>query len=103
VLFYLAREAAGALGTRLSLRPLFSRGQGFCNASGAIRAAGSGTHVEQRHCEERSDEAIHSSFARLDGLLRFARNDGFKLFALGSLTSEGKARGWPGQRPAMTE
>jgi hypothetical protein len=29
-----------------------------------------------RHCEERSDEAIHSSFARRDGLLRFARNDG---------------------------
>src|SRR5258705_8392713 len=30
-----------------------------------------------RHCEERSDEAIHSSFARRDGLLRCARNDGF--------------------------
>src|SRR6266568_4628996 len=29
-----------------------------------------------RHCEERSDEAIHSSFARQDGLLRCARNDG---------------------------
>src|SRR5712691_11696582 len=29
-----------------------------------------------RHCEERSDEAIHSFIARLDGLLRFARNDG---------------------------
>src|SRR5258708_28693045 len=29
-----------------------------------------------RHCEERSDEAIHSFFARRDGLLRFARNDG---------------------------
>jgi alkylhydroperoxidase family enzyme len=28
-----------------------------------------------RHCEERSDEAIHS-FARCDGLPRFARNDG---------------------------
>src|ERR1700742_2310517 len=28
-----------------------------------------------RHCEERSDEAIHSSFAWKDGLLRFARND----------------------------
>src|SRR5260370_149987 len=25
-----------------------------------------------RHCEERSDEAIHSSFARRDGLLRVA-------------------------------
>jgi hypothetical protein len=29
-----------------------------------------------RHCEERSDEAIHSFFAPHDGLLRFARNDG---------------------------
>jgi hypothetical protein len=27
-----------------------------------------------RHCEERSDEAIHSFFAA-NGLLRFARND----------------------------
>src|SRR5467141_5086138 len=27
---------------------------------------------------ERSDEAIHSFFARRDGLLRFARNDGLK-------------------------
>jgi hypothetical protein len=28
-----------------------------------------------RHCEKRSDEAIHAS-QRRDGLLRFARNDG---------------------------
>jgi hypothetical protein len=32
--------------------------------------------LESRHCEERSDEAIHSFFARRDGLLRCARNDG---------------------------
>ena len=31
--------------------------------------------LERRHCEERS-EAIHSFFARQDGLLRCARNDG---------------------------
>src|SRR3984893_3440554 len=31
--------------------------------------------LERRHCEERSDEAIHSFFGRHDGLLRFARND----------------------------
>jgi hypothetical protein len=31
-----------------------------------------------RHCEERSDEAIHSFFARRHGLLRYARNDGLK-------------------------
>ena len=30
---------------------------------------------DRRHCEERSDEAIHSFFLRRDGLLRFARND----------------------------
>ena len=29
-----------------------------------------------RHCEERSDEAIHASFMPRYGLLRFARNDG---------------------------
>jgi hypothetical protein len=29
-----------------------------------------------RHCDERSDEAIHSFFVRRGGLLRFARNDG---------------------------
>jgi len=28
--------------------------------------------LERRHCEERSDEAIHSFFARRDGLLRGA-------------------------------
>jgi hypothetical protein len=29
-----------------------------------------------RHCEERSDEAIHSFLLRPGGLLRFVRNDG---------------------------
>jgi hypothetical protein len=29
-----------------------------------------------RHCEEQSDEAIHSFFPWRDGLLCFARNDG---------------------------
>src|SRR5438477_10660892 len=38
-----------------------------------IHAAG----LEFRHCEERSDEAIHSFFPWRDGLLRFARNDGW--------------------------
>ena len=32
--------------------------------------------LERRHCEERSDEAIHPFFGWRDGLLRFARNDG---------------------------
>jgi hypothetical protein len=38
--------------------------------------------LERRHCEERSDEAIHSSFTRRDGLLRCARNDGLQLNCL---------------------
>ena len=33
------------------------------------------TRGESRHCEERSDEAIHESGAVAPGLLRFARND----------------------------
>src|SRR4029077_7502473 len=39
----------------------------------------SGSHIAvlpRRHCEERSDEAIHSFFPRRGGLLRCARNDG---------------------------
>jgi len=36
-LLLFAREAAGALGTRLSLRPLFSeRRNDFCKTSGAL-------------------------------------------------------------------
>jgi hypothetical protein len=42
---------------------------------GRHRAAGSRTHAGQRHCEERSDEAIHPFSRRQDGLLRSARND----------------------------
>src|SRR5258707_14208337 len=45
-----------------------------------------------RHCEERSDEAIHSFFSWRDGLLRFARNDEPSRSCLGhgatSLTAE---------------
>src|SRR5882757_4132535 len=39
----------------------------------------------RRHCEERSDEAIHSFFARRDGLLRSARNDGVRSCSLAAL------------------
>src|SRR6266436_1010713 len=90
-----ARETAGAARTRLSLRPLISEGQ--CSGKlRAHRAARSRTHIrnqERRHCEERSDEAIHpsacaalwiasrslSSGARSRDPV--ARNDGLKLFA----------------------
>jgi hypothetical protein len=34
--------------------------------------------LPRRHCEERSDEAIHSFFVRRNGLLRCARNDGLE-------------------------
>ena len=75
VLFIFAREAAGALSTRLSLRPSYFRGW-LHNNSGAIHAAGSGTDV--KHVI--ASGAKQSIFAaqRNDGLLRrFApRNDG---------------------------
>jgi hypothetical protein len=38
-----------------------------------------GATVLFRHCEERSDEAIHLTEQRKNGLLRFARNDGSSL------------------------
>ena len=41
-----------------------------------IGSCSSGRRVRRRrHCEERSDDAIHTS-SRDNGLLRFARNDG---------------------------
>ena len=52
-----AHEAAGAAAPGI---PHALRAKGFFKAR-AQRAARSGTHVEQRHCEERSDEAIHLS------------------------------------------
>src|SRR6267142_4938858 len=57
--------------------PTPSLGGRFINGSGAWRGEVANVCLElgRRHCEERSDEAIHSSFTRRDGLLRFARND----------------------------
>jgi hypothetical protein len=58
VLFYFAREAAGALGTRLSLRPLFFKeAKGFLHSPGAIVPRECRLTLS-RHCEEQSDEAI---------------------------------------------
>jgi hypothetical protein len=72
-----AREAAGAAGTRHSLRPLFCWAKCFCKTSGASRRGNAEIYVkfEPRHCEERSDEAIHCHHRPDCGLLRFARND----------------------------
>ena len=42
-----------------------------------FRMSNSPEYFFRRHCEERSDEAIHAApNARRNGLLRFARNDG---------------------------
>src|SRR6267143_6080622 len=58
----------------------------------------------RRHClrqtrsvcaRERSDEAIHSFFARRDGLLRFARNDGVRTNAPHSQPSSSAKAGDP--------
>jgi hypothetical protein len=79
-LFQFACEAAGATGTRLSLRPLFFEAKDFAKTR-AHSAAGTGTY-EHRHCEERSDEAIHSFCGSMDCFAepvigrRFARPGG---------------------------
>jgi len=45
----------------------FSWANGFCKNSGASRRENAEVHlIERRHCEERSDEAIHS-FLRQNG------------------------------------
>src|ERR1700689_5279677 len=60
--FYTTRAAAGASGTRHSPLPLGR--EGFMHNSGASRGGNASVYpkLEQRHCEERSDEAIHSYF-----------------------------------------
>jgi hypothetical protein len=87
-LFHFAREAAGAVGTRLSRRPLCLRGQKFLNDSGASRERGC---VSRRHCEGRkrrsnpfffaakwiASRSMSSGARSRDPL---ARNDGLWLF-----------------------
>jgi hypothetical protein len=81
--FYTTRAAAGASGARHSLRPLIGGQGNFWQTSGASRReiAKLCLKLPRRHCEERSDEAIHSSFTRRYGLLRFARNDDLNFLA----------------------
>jgi hypothetical protein len=68
---HFAHEAAGATGTRLSLRPLFFEGF-FLHSSGASRREN-----EELHLVVIASEAKQSILSlRLHGLLRFARNDG---------------------------
>ena len=54
--------------------PSHFEGTEFSGKTRARCAARTRRHI-RRHCEERSDEAIHSFFPPRDGLLRFARND----------------------------
>jgi hypothetical protein len=79
--FYTTRAAAGATGTRHSPRPLW--GGGYLNNSGATRREIADVYLDviafhDIACDKReafaqgseSDEAIHSSFLLLHGLLR---------------------------------
>ena len=66
-----AHETAGASCARHSPRPLW-RGNQMQHLGRMARRGRK--RVFSRHCER--SEAIHSFFARQDGLLRFARNDG---------------------------
>ena len=70
-----AHETAGAAGIRHPPRPLWGGRFGTARTLRAARMK-SYAKLHQRHCEERSDEAIHSFFTPRDGLLRCARNDG---------------------------
>jgi hypothetical protein len=54
--------------------------------SGSHIAVTQRTDSSHRHCEEQRDEAIHSFFPRMDGLLRCARND---VEIVGPITLEG--------------
>src|SRR5258708_1161785 len=70
VLFSFVREAAGASSARHSLRPLLlGAAKRFLQNSGPSRRE---IAEVRRHCEERSDEAIHSFLTRPYGLLRGA-------------------------------
>jgi hypothetical protein len=55
MLFYFACEAAGAIGARRFLCPLFAEEEDVSHNSDASRRE----IASSRHCEERSDEAIH--------------------------------------------
>jgi hypothetical protein len=71
--FFSTREAAGALGARHSLRPLFSEGGTFKQNSRERRG-----EIAKLYLTVIASEAKQSTVASLlsHGLLRFARNDG---------------------------
>src|SRR5260370_15120434 len=79
VLHYTAHEAAGALGTRHSLRPLFA-GRTIFAKPRTHRAARSRSRILQLDAVIARSEATKQSSFDLwrHGLLRFARNDDLK-------------------------
>src|SRR3979409_578660 len=81
VCFLLCTRGCGCIGARHSPRPLIFGGGDFMHTSGASRRENAEvclsldvylSVIARSPC----DEAIHSFFTRLYGLLRFARNDG---------------------------
>src|SRR6202022_2191324 len=70
---HFAREAAGASGTRHSLRPLFSKGEWFMHNSGASRRENAKLCLDVIARSEATKQSILPLL--LYGLLRFARND----------------------------
>jgi hypothetical protein len=75
VCFLPCTRGCGCIGHPAFPAPSDFQGQEF-KAKLARKARRDREVVSSRHCEERSDEAIHSFFVLRDGLLRFARNDG---------------------------
>jgi hypothetical protein len=65
---YFAREAAGATGTRLSLRPLFS-GQKFLHSSGASRREDGEVCLKMR-----ARAKLSAVVARLDRAIQYSRD-----------------------------
>jgi hypothetical protein len=92
------RTTAGAIGIRLSLRPLLSRRVKLLQTSGASRTARMRSRIStslrangsrERAPDDRLREAIHSFFVSRYGLLRFARNDVFSCLKFESDVSVG--------------
>jgi hypothetical protein len=74
-LHYLARETAGAARTRSSLRPHFPEGGKPMTNLARSKRRDRGL-ISHRHCEERSDEAIHAFLCGQMDCFAIARNDG---------------------------
>src|ERR1700712_2717673 len=79
----LARETAGAARTRSSLRPLISESGNLMANLARNRRRDRGL-ISHRHCEERSDEAIHAFLCGQMDCFAIARNDGLDHRAISS-------------------